>query len=370
MYLPGLLSVPVIEQSVDAYTYDKMKFEGASITIDNSKARFDNTGNLLGNEFNLLCGFKGADYATYRELIEYYIANITFSLEEVTFSLKDKRERLSYKIPNEKYTVEKYPYIEDNMIDKDIQEAYGICFGVPGVCLNGKQVYIDETYPEDGYIDFYEFRFSREITRVDKIEVKMANGELADPDNPDNTIKIDGWTTIYQRTRGQSPDNWFGWKTGVTPGDLETKKAEGIITLHYAVAKQGGKQENKVNDARMDGTFINFKNPLDIIQDIMETYGGIIYDDKKYDIDEFESELGKLSNNDIGILFDKSISIYEAIENIQSGTVPEQREAKLIAKRLSEWEEEYFRFIECGIEPTNNAAELAIRHTVLDRVVT
>ncbi|MDR2784547.1 MAG: hypothetical protein LBB83_01395, partial [Treponema sp.] len=35
-YLPGLLSVPVVEQSADAYTYDKMKFVGASITIDNT----------------------------------------------------------------------------------------------------------------------------------------------------------------------------------------------------------------------------------------------------------------------------------------------------------------------------------------------
>jgi transposase len=52
------------------------------------------------------------------------------------------------------------------------------------------------------------------------------------------------------------------------------------------------------------------------------------------------------------------------------GTVPDQKEAKLIAKRLKEWEEEYFRFIDSGIEPTNNAAELTVRQTVLDRVVT
>jgi transposase len=52
------------------------------------------------------------------------------------------------------------------------------------------------------------------------------------------------------------------------------------------------------------------------------------------------------------------------------GTVPEQKEARLIAKRLREHEDEYFRFIESGIEPTNNAAELAIRQTVLDRAVT
>jgi hypothetical protein len=320
MYVPGILSVPVIEQSADAYTYDEMKFVGASITMDNSKADFDNVGDLLGNEFNILCGFKGAAYNDYRKIVQYYIANITFSLEQATFSLKDKRERLSYKIPNETYTAETYPQIEDNMIDKDIQEAYGRCFGVPGVCLNGKQVFVNETNQEKGYIDFYEFRFSREIYRVDKIEVKMSSGELPDPENPEETIKIEGWTTVYQLTAGQSPDNWSGWKKGVTPGDLTSRKEEGIITLHYAAAKQGGKQENKVNDVRMDGIFINLITPLDIIKDIMETYGGIIYDEKRYNKVEFKSELGKIPH-EIGILFDKSISIYEAIEKIQSGTM-------------------------------------------------
>ncbi|MDR0582914.1 MAG: hypothetical protein LBG57_00990 [Treponema sp.] len=33
-------------------------------------------------------------------------------------------------------------------------------------------------------------------------------------------------------------------------------------------------------------------------------------------------------------------------------------------------EGEYFRFIEEELEPTNNAAELTIRQTVLDRIVT
>jgi hypothetical protein len=53
-----------------------------------------------------------------------------------------------------------------------------------------------------------------------------------------------------------------------------------------------------------------------------------------------------------------------------TGTVPEQKEAQLIAKRLREWEEEYFRFIAAGIEATNNPAELTIRQSVLDRAVT
>ncbi|MDR1218807.1 MAG: transposase [Treponema sp.] len=53
-----------------------------------------------------------------------------------------------------------------------------------------------------------------------------------------------------------------------------------------------------------------------------------------------------------------------------AGAAPEQKEAKRIAKRLREWEEECFRFIKCGLEPTNNAAELTIRQTALDRLAT
>jgi hypothetical protein len=60
----------------------------------------------------------------------------------------------------------------------------------------------------------------------------------------------------------------------------------------------------------------------------------------------------------------------EKIVKRAMGTVPEQREAQLIAKRMREWEGEYFRFIEAGIEATNNPAELTIRQSILDRVVT
>jgi transposase len=52
------------------------------------------------------------------------------------------------------------------------------------------------------------------------------------------------------------------------------------------------------------------------------------------------------------------------------GTVPEQDEARLTAKRMREWEEEYFRFIDEGIEATNNPAELTIRQSILDRIIT
>jgi hypothetical protein len=60
----------------------------------------------------------------------------------------------------------------------------------------------------------------------------------------------------------------------------------------------------------------------------------------------------------------------EQIVKGATGTVPNHTDAQLIAKRMREREEGYFRCIDNDIEPTNNPAELTIRQSVLDRVVT
>jgi hypothetical protein len=60
----------------------------------------------------------------------------------------------------------------------------------------------------------------------------------------------------------------------------------------------------------------------------------------------------------------------EKIVRRATGTAPEQKDARLIAERMREREEEYFRFIEAGIEATNNPGELTIRQSIVGRVVT
>jgi hypothetical protein len=53
-----------------------------------------------------------------------------------------------------------------------------------------------------------------------------------------------------------------------------------------------------------------------------------------------------------------------------TGTVPGQKEARLIAKRMGEREEEYFRFIDEGTGAKNDPAKLTIRQNVPGRAVT
>jgi hypothetical protein len=52
------------------------------------------------------------------------------------------------------------------------------------------------------------------------------------------------------------------------------------------------------------------------------------------------------------------------------GTVAEHKDEQLIGKRVRKWEREYFRFIGYDLDPTNKAAELTIRQSVVERVVT
>jgi hypothetical protein len=50
--------------------------------------------------------------------------------------------------------------------------------------------------------------------------------------------------------------------------------------------------------------------------------------------------------------------------------IPDDNGAINIAERLWNWQNEYFRFIDAAIPPTNNLAEQAVRRVVIDRKVT
>jgi len=389
MYRPGLLSSPKVEQRADAFTYNRMKFNTATVTVDNTKGQFDNAGFLFGNEFNVLAAKippedendaarrrvkllaeaenkqlipvkKTDEYITLTgkdkeqpkppvwKLAQYYISNITAGLGAATFHLKDKRERLAAKIPNRQYTEDVYKYIDDKYIDKDMQEAYGKCFGVPGVCLEDKRIFVDKNAKPLVNWDQYHFRLSSQISRVDRIQVKMTSGEL--PDGKGGFTHVDGWTTVYQRVKPNdgSPDDWDGsyprWKPGISigkgpdyypnGGGVIVKQdtallSAGMITLPYEVAKKDGKRDNKINDVRMDGVFNDpgkrvkdneFVTPLDIIKDILYKYANTPYDKQRYNF-EIETELAPLNDFEIGVFFDKSVPVYEAIEKLQGGSV-------------------------------------------------
>jgi len=351
-YIPGLLTSPEVEQSADAFTYDRMRFNNANIEINNDNGQFDNVSDYFGNEFNLMLvemdKSKRQDKKIVKmidnkeiisigdtdrlvsliqreetepklkKLAQYYIANIMVTLDKATFVLKDKRERLSARIPNRQFTKKEYPdefeFFEDNIIDRDMQEAYGHCFGVAGTCLNGKQV-----FQSGSSVGRFRFRFSSRITRIDRIHVKMTAGRIT---IGNNSREVNGWTVVYDRERTEND----GWLAGITPctNDIETGLDKGEIVLSASVAKQGGEITNRMNEVRMDGVFNVIEGeritPLEIITDILSKYSGLPFTDRHYNKKEITEELSFL-DHEIGILFGNPVSVYEAIEQLQGGCV-------------------------------------------------
>jgi transposase len=60
----------------------------------------------------------------------------------------------------------------------------------------------------------------------------------------------------------------------------------------------------------------------------------------------------------------------EEILKVAWRRIPDDKDAINIAERLWNYQTEYFRFIDAGMEPTNNLAEQSIRQVVIDRKIT
>jgi len=135
---PLLMGFPEIEDQADHFTYQRMRFNSGNISIDNSDGMIDELIELFGNDLSLLTFNKDNTLDIVRQ---FFIEKYTIGLSSVELSVKDKRSRLTFKAPNTYYTQEAYPFIEENLFDTIIQDAYGYCRMVVGTCLNRNQVY-------------------------------------------------------------------------------------------------------------------------------------------------------------------------------------------------------------------------------------
>jgi transposase len=66
----------------------------------------------------------------------------------------------------------------------------------------------------------------------------------------------------------------------------------------------------------------------------------------------------------------KMRSCKKSILEVALCQVPQRKIAESLSARFQKWHEEYFRFIDEGLPPTNNLCEQSIRHVVIDRKIT
>ena len=335
---PLLLDFPTVEDSADNFIYQKMKFATGNITIDNSSGILDELIELFGNDINLL---NYTSEGVLEIVRQFFVNSYTLGLRNVKFSVKDKRSRLTFKAPNTFYNLDDYPFIDENDLDKVIQDAYGYCRGVKGTCINRNQVYNPPLYqPASGFNNWFTFKFARKITSIEDVWVN----------------KSDVWTQIFPGLGIPNNQNWtagqdellFWQATNPHPIQLIYKDAalndqyvditnankdnlgslyptnDGRIRIWWSQALKDNvgfleRRNGNADVVKMTGVFVNFNTPGDIVRDMMTYYGDLPYDESYFNMEDWETEMTGMRQ--IGICLNKDDNIYNWIEKIQNGSM-------------------------------------------------
>jgi hypothetical protein len=297
LYKSGLNYWPEVKDEADNIEAAKMIFLTGTLTAKNDEGEFDNALVFFGNVVQVY--LRDENIAT--PLYEYYVKNIKTTLDSVAFTLGDKRERLSQKIPNEKFTLDQYPYMQNpgnpqqksDKLGEIIPDAYGYCVNIPAVCVDQFEIYGDLTTKS-----YRTFKVARKITRLDKVLVKMSQ---SDSDTGSKEVWID------QLALGHI-------------SSIDTANGTFRMNTGYCMPPWTGYDVPEIYDVICTGVFCPEEYPAAIISDILSYYAGISYDGYNYNMTEFQAELSPFYMAKIGIYFDKEIDIFTAIEQIQNAS--------------------------------------------------
>jgi len=326
---PLLLDIPDIEEQSDIFAYQRMSFSTGNIVIDNSSGFFDNLFELFGNDINLMVL---TEENKLQIIKQYYIEKYNIGLRRITFSIKDKRAKLEFKVPNTFYNRTEYPFIEEKLIDKVQQDAYGYCVGVKGTCVNRHQVYKSPTYtPNSGFNDYFQFKFARNIKSIEKVYVKKSGVWIEVFPGlgiEGNTDTSNGADYVYKK-KNPNPiqvviKDEFGNDNLIDITDKDFNKNDGRIAIWWSQALKDNpghlqRRNGNAEEVKMTGVFVDLHTPGDIVKDLMTHYGDTPYEDYYFNMQEWEKEMKNMKP--IGICFDESKSIYEWIELIQNGSM-------------------------------------------------
>jgi len=324
--LPLLKSIPDIEDSSDLFQYQRMAFTTGNIVIDNSSGYLDSFFELFGSDvfFNI---YKSKDDV---EIVKkFFVEDYEIGLDEVRLSIKDIRARLNYSAPNTVYTREAFPYIDENLENRVIQDAYGECRGVEGTCINRRKVYEWHNSDTDyKFNEYFQFKFARTITSIEEINVEM-NGVW---------IQIYPGRGIPGNNDPNSPDRYIPIHTGETRPLIVNKAGvevdiplsgalpdnDGVIAIWWSQALRDNpgflhRRNGNAHRVKMTGVFNNYHTYQDIAKDIIVYYGQMSHPASYIDLLDWEEELS--IGHQMGVCLSQQRSVFEWIEEIQNGSV-------------------------------------------------
>jgi hypothetical protein len=219
----------------------------------------------------------------------FIINKITHDMASAQIEGIDFRYLLNTKFPVETFTRDEFPFLQDDFIDVIKPVMLGIGNGVPGVPLNGLQIY--SAFPEK--ITQYDFQFPPGWTTIYKVEVKQD----------------DTWTEIYP---GLGNPFFTEYYQASNPYPIDADSSTGKIKVYYAQALQDGEYGNDPNEIRMYG-----KWPNSAMEQAIKFLLSATNDETL--VSGFTGEFSNLA--EIGLYLDSSEPIFTWIEKLQTANI-------------------------------------------------
>jgi len=324
---PMTLAVSDPRQTADALRFQAITFESISMSF----IREAQSIYLYGGWVFLFAKYRDEVTDAIREfsLGKYVLNKIGYDKTTVEIEAIDFRYRLNAKYPTRVISRDEdnadgyWNFLEDDHEGTIRAEARGSCNGVPGVPVNGKQVFV--AGGSLAMIDWYDFQFPPGWTDVYKIEVEMSG--------PLNGIDCNGWIEIWPGlgkfewgatpVAGQVPAYNPEHPDDTAPQGIEYDTAHpdfpgrtigpggGVIRVWWQHAMQGAARASSPNKIRMFARW-GSDSPRDIVTELIGLADPFLLED-------FSGEFAGTAP--IGLYMDSSEPIWNWIEKAQSGNV-------------------------------------------------
>lgn len=271
-YRPLLRSSPSIAQQQDWINYNRLSFINGSFEFDNVGAAFDFAilAQIFGNEvFLYYLADTGAENFSRSDLVSmaaFYIENYQHTLKALTVDVQDLRVAQNIRVPVELFTQDVYPTLDDKYQQKPVPLAYGT-------------IRASAAIPVDTDVSGVTFRQAVLLTSLGTVQ-----------------ILIDAI--------------WYD----ATPTSSNLPRGEFVLDFDSSTDDRGNSYPCRV----LGSVGIVAARASDVIIDLNERYLGLTFNGSNYDVAEWAAE--EVLLDEIGIIFDKQVELFEAIRQVQAGS--------------------------------------------------
>jgi len=321
---PPMIAKPpaAINKKADALRYARMSFEQKAVAFIKDRQSIY----LYGGEMILSLRHRdehGDGPDSEHPIGHYIMTGIDHDKAMAKVTAVDFRYLLNAKYPHNTFTRDgsggspALPFLEDRHEGEVMPEMIGIGNGIPGVCLNGLQIY--SNFPTK--IERYTYRFPPGFI-IDgnfKIEVRM-NGNAPADDSP--ATFDDTWVEVFPglgnpRLADVGDGSLFAYRPDnplLGREDVGTfiEPDKGLVHIHFRQALKNGRYGNDPNDARMFARWPD-AGMYDAMHHLLKLTGN----EKVHG--QFTGEFAGLA--DVGLFMDSSESVFTWVERLQAANV-------------------------------------------------